>query len=118
MYNGGENLIKELHAILKPYGNWFNDQGEEKNQQAKEALYVFYKELLKYRPSKRYEKRDMFHMSYIINLFAAKKAFIEEKYMRVCNELISLMYYEPFFQGRVYYNVLNLLRENLNIEVE
>ncbi len=113
-------MSKELNTILKPYDNWFNDQGEEINQQAKEALHVFYRELLKYKPSKRYEKRKniSFHTMYIIGLVAAKKAFMEGKYMRVCNELRSLMHYEDFFQGRIYYNVLNLLRENLDIEDE
>lgn len=102
--------------ILKPHDNWFNDLGEERNKQAREALYLFYTELKKYKPSKVYENKDGFHMSYIRFLIAIKKAFIEEKYMRVCNELYSLIHYEPFLQYRIYFNIINILEENLDIK--
>ncbi|WP_406241998.1 hypothetical protein ACF3M2_13890 [Tissierella carlieri] len=89
-------MKKKLEDILKPYDNWFNDSGEEKNNQAREALHTFYTELLKYKPSKIYESRDGMHTSYIRFLVVIKKAFMEGKYMRVCNELFSLIHYEPF----------------------
>lgn len=108
-------MDKKLYLILKPYDNWFNDEGERRNQEAKKALLIFYNELIKYKPSKVYEKKDLFHTSYINFLLEIKKAFVEEKYMRACNELISLMHYEPFFQGRIYFNVLNLLKDGLDI---
>lgn len=105
----------KLWHIIKPYDNWFNDKGEEKNQEAKLALYDFYEELLKDRPSKKYERKNLGHMYYMGFLIKIKKAFKEEKYQRVCNELISLMYYESFFQGRIYFNVLDLLEKELSV---
>lgn len=53
------------------------------------------------------------HMSYFLNLVQVKKALMEQRYTRACNELGALIYYEPFFQGRIYYNVLRLLEESL-----
>jgi hypothetical protein len=100
---------EKLYSIIGSYDSWWNDQGEEKNMQAKKALYEFYLELKKRRPSKVYEKRDMLHLSYLPCLVKIKKALMERKYMRACNELVSLMHYEPFFQKRIYYNVLKLL---------
>lgn len=105
----------KLWNTIKPYDNWFNNKGEEVNQKARLALYDFYEELLKYKPAKTYDKRHLEHMFYIDFLIKIKKAFNEEKYGRVCNELVSLMYYEAFFQGRIYFNVIDLLRQELNI---
>lgn len=102
-----ENLI----SLLKPYDNWFNDQGEEKNIQAKEALFLFYKLLQEYIPSKTYKKKDGNHMSYLRHLIAIKKALLEEKYMRACNELLSLIHYDYILQGRIYFNIINLLED-------
>lgn len=109
-------MNERLYSILEPYDCWSNDKGEEKNLQAKKALYDFYEELLKYKPAKTYAKRDYYHMSYFFHLIHIKRAFMEQKYMRVCNELVSLMHYEPFFQKRIYYNVLKVLEDSLEIE--
>lgn len=100
---------------LKAHDNWYNDLGEEKNIQAKEALYIFYEELTKCKPSKKYKNRNGEHMSYLRYLVAIKKALLEEKYMRACNELLSIIHYEPFLQKRIYFNIINLLKEHLNI---
>lgn len=106
-------MDEKLYSILKPYDSWGNDEGEEKNLQARKALYDFYKELKKYVPSKEYARRDILHMSYIPYLVKIKKALMERKYLRACNELVSLMYYEPFFQGRIYHNVVKLLESEV-----
>jgi hypothetical protein len=100
--------MEKLYSILRPYDNWYNDEGEEKNLEAKKVLKDFYQELKKLKPSRKYEK-NMLHLSYIPYLVRIKKALNEKKYMRACNELVSLMHYEPFLQGRIYYNILNLL---------
>lgn len=105
----------KLWHIIKPYDNWFNNDGEERNQEAKIALYEFYYDLLKYKPSKDYERKHLEHMYYMRFLIEIKKAFKEELYQRACNELINLMYYESFFQGRIYYNILELLKNELDI---
>ena len=105
----------KLWNIIYPYDNWFNNDGEDENEKAKLALYKFYNELLNYKPSKEYSNKEHYHFSYIRYLIEIKKAINEELYQRACNELISLMHYEPFFQGRIYYNVLDLLRTELSI---
>ncbi|MBC7326378.1 MAG: hypothetical protein H5T99_13875, partial [Moorella sp. (in: Bacteria)] len=46
-------------------------------------------------------------------LLAVKIALVEGRYMRACNEIISLMAYQPLLQGRVYYNLVKVLQEEL-----
>lgn len=106
--------MKELFDILNPFDNWENNAGDEKNLEAKQALSTFYIEIKKLKPDREY-KNDFLHISYLNYLVRIRKAFIEQKYMLVCNEMISLMHYEPFFQGRIYYNVISLLEEGLRI---
>ena len=110
--------MNKIFLILEPHDNWFNNISEEKNLEAKAALYTFYKELRKLKLEKEYsnESQNFLHSSYLLYLLKIKQAFIENKYMRVCNELISLIYYEPFFQARIYYNVLKVLKEELDIK--
>lgn len=105
------NLWKGIY----PYASWFNDKGEEINQEAKQALYEFYENLLEYEPSKKYEIKRQLHLGYLIHLIEMKKAFKEEKYQRVCNELIDLLHYQSVLQRRIYYNLLNILEIELNI---
>lgn len=47
-------IDEKLYSILSPHDSWWegnNDEGEEKNLRARKALYDFYQELKKYRPS-------------------------------------------------------------------
>ncbi|WP_227766302.1 hypothetical protein [Zhaonella formicivorans] len=110
-------MDKELYLILKPYDNWWNDEGEEKNLQAKKALNDFYKELKKYRVDRNYTKRDILHFSYFQYLVNIKRAFMQQQFMRACNEIVSLMHYGPFFQGRIYYNVLRVLEDLITLKI-
>lgn len=103
----------ELRAILRPYDKWQNDVEEEINLQARVALDKFYCELLKKKPDREYDKGTISHFRYLNFFVAIKKAFEEEKYLRVCNELSSLMYYTPFFQKRIYNNVISVLETYL-----
>lgn len=107
--------MNKLYSILEPYDNWKNDVPEEKNQEAKKALAIFYNELKKYKPSKIYEQRDsmLLHSSYLLHLINIKKAFMKKKYLRACNEIRTLIFVEPFLQARIYYNLLKLLEEEL-----
>lgn len=106
----------ELQAILKPYDKWDNDVDEETNLRAKEALHGFYKTLLNRTSGTNYEKDNIAHFRYLHFFVDIKKAFEEEKYLRVCNELLSLMHYVPFFQKRVYNNTVKILETFLQIE--
>ncbi|HBK69323.1 MAG TPA: hypothetical protein DDZ91_11830 [Firmicutes bacterium] len=112
--------MQKLFSILYPYDNWFNNSGDNKNLEAKEALYSFYEEFRKQKPDKKYKKSkgSGHHISYLNFLLEIKRAFWEQKYMRVCNELISLMRYEPYLQGRVYYNIINTLEDGLGVKGE
>lgn len=117
-------MLKKFYPMLNPHGNWFNNEGKEKNLLAKEALYEFYEEFKKYKPSKdckesrehRIQYFGLFSImdkSYSHYLSEIKKAIREQKYMRVCNELISLMYYEPASHEKIHCDVLKLLEEKL-----
>lgn len=104
------------YAILEPYAKWDNDEGEERNLEAREALRRFYYALRERKPETQYRMaHDVVHSMYLYRLHLFWKALKEEKYMRACHELGSLMYYEPFFQRRIYYNVLRLLEKYLRI---
>ena len=113
---GDEDMDMELQAILMPYDKWDNDVDEETNLRAKEALHGFYKTLLNRTPATNYEKDDIAHFRYLHFFVEIRKAFEEEKYLRVCNELLSLMHYVPFFQNRVYNNTVKILETFLQIE--
>lgn len=108
--NGHE---KKLHSILKPHDNWWNDGGADGNLAARAALLDFYRELRKLKPAQEYVPGNVFHTSHIRGLLAVKIALVEGRYMRACNEIISLMAYQPLLQGRVYYSLVKVLQEEL-----
>ncbi len=107
---------------MEKHDDWFNDKGDEKNLQAKEAIYVFYKELLRYKPAK--DERSLFYYKRTFDeqcaaraLASIKQAFKEQKYMRAANEIITLMHYEP--GGRmgktIHESLKKLLEEELSL---
>lgn len=108
-----QKLEFQLWRILKNYDNWF-DNGEN-NVGAKIALRKFYFALKELAPDRDYKLRDGSHISYLVNLLAMKRAIMDGKYMRACNELIGLIHYNPFLQPRIYSNILCLLERELNI---
>ncbi|HHW01677.1 MAG TPA: hypothetical protein GXX35_02475 [Thermoanaerobacterales bacterium] len=111
-----------LFSILEKHDNWSNDEGEEKNLQAKEAICVFYEELLKYKPVKDGKAiiihKRMFNEVCVKILANIKQAFKEQKYMRAANEIITLMHYEPGRRmGRTIHESLKkLLKEELSLQ--
>lgn len=107
--------MKELFLLLEPHDNWFNDAGEDENLEAKKALCIFYEKLKNLKPERKYRKNRL-HMSYLPYIVRIKAAFMEQKYMRVCNELISLMHYEPCLQGRIYYNMIKVVEDGLGVK--
>lgn len=111
-------MDKDLQSILKPYDNWYNDVDPEVNLQAKAALGEFYHALLRRKSDVGYEKGNNYHFMYLSFFINIRKAFEEEKYLRVCNEFHSLMYYTPFFQKRVYNNAISILETYLEIKGE
>ncbi len=109
--------MQKLSSILEPYDNWFNNDETDKNMEAKQTLYKFCEEFKKQKPEKEYKKSrgSALHISYLHFLLEIKRAFLEQKYMRVCNELITLMRYEPYLQGRIYYNIIKTLEDGLEM---
>ncbi|MGI6125285.1 MAG: hypothetical protein ACOYIG_14140 [Acetivibrionales bacterium] len=101
-------------SIIDSYDNWNNNDGAVKNLEAKQALYDFYCQFKKLTPDKEY-KITRHHISYLDHIIKIKEAFMEDKYMRVCNELISLMHYEPYLQRRIYYNIIKVLEDGLEM---
>lgn len=104
----------KLFEIIGKHRNWGNVD-EEKDLQAKQALYEFYDELKRNKPDKKYRmaRNSMLHVSYFHYLVQIKKALMEQRYAKACHELGSLIYHEPFFQGRIYHNVVKLLENTL-----
>ena len=110
-------MTEPLYSILKPYDHWMNDMGEQKNQEAKEALINFYKVLVRQAPAKEYEisPNVQLHFNYLHFFVRIKIALDNQLYMRTCNELISLIHYESLYQGRIYFNVLKILEEYFGV---
>jgi len=104
---------KKLYSILEAYDNWRSDEEAGSDLAARAALLDFCQELKKFRPAREYVPGGMFHTSYIRSLLAVKTALAERQYTRACNEIISLMAYQPLLQGRVYYNLIKVLEEEL-----
>ena len=112
-------IDKKLYSILQPYDNWSNDEGEEKNLQAKKAVNDFYKDLLKYKPVKD-GKAFIFHKrsfdELCIKILAnIKQALKEQKYMRAANEIITLVHHEP--GGRMGSTIHESLKKLLEAEL-
>lgn len=109
-------LFRELFEIVEEHDCWSNDRGEEANENAKKALIAFYHKFKQFKPSNEYSAESLgpiSHFKYIFYLTKIKKAFKERKYMRAVNELTSLIFYLPFLQRRIYYNILEILEEEL-----
>lgn len=113
---------QRLSKIITGYENWWNNKGEERNQEARKKLIEFCKEYKKYKPSTYYETGQLTaketHTSYMQWLIDIKEALDEGLYMRACSELGSLMHYESIFQRRIYYNLIYLLESSLDLHTD
>lgn len=111
---------KELYEILNPYAKWSRlgePINEQKNQAAKQALLNFYKVVSTKKIDPIYSNRG-YHTEYVYYLYHIWGALEREAYPVACHEIISFLYYEPFFQGRNVTNVMLLLRQYLDIKGE
>ncbi len=110
-------MERELIAILEPYDDAYAESSSPRNNDAKTTLKIFYTCLTKCKMDKEYkvsEQRFM-HTSYLSKLFAVRTALKENNYLHACNEIISLIHYEPFMQSRIYFNLINLLEQYLEV---
>jgi len=124
---GGERVKEEStirHAWLKCLSsysagvNMFEpyEYNQELEEVARKGLITFYEMMtaIKIKPVEYYPGR--FHTAYLLQLIPIKKAFDNKQYRLVCHELETLLYYEPFAQPRIWYNILDLLEMNLRIK--
>lgn len=104
-----------LEVRYNPWGDLTDKQKLEGNRTAKQTLYTVYKELTNVLPDVGY-KSGRSHTSYLFQLLPIKKALDQGEYMIVVWELGSLFHSEPFLQPRMYYNVVRILEQRLEIE--
>jgi hypothetical protein len=101
----------ELYFILKSHGSWVNED-EERHLKAKAALYTYREALCKHKPSDEPVTEKWLSQDYStrrLYFYRMEEALKEQRYTRVCNEIISLMHNEPFFQEEIYYKLVKFL---------
>ncbi|SHH59714.1 hypothetical protein SAMN02745180_00571 [Sporanaerobacter acetigenes DSM 13106] len=101
-----------MNIIRQPSLLELNNQN---NLLAKEALIRFTKELSKCKPSKKYSSPTFIHTSYYIFLYLLKKELDNNNYIRACSEIGSLAYRDDIFQGRVLYNLSDVLKKHFRM---
>ena len=105
----------ELSSIISPYGDWFRREAETYKEEARLALHDFYNKLIALEPEGEYRNAHL-HIGYLEYLIYIKRAIDEKDYVMVCNELGKLLHFEHVLQNRIYYNLINMLEEVLEIK--
>ena len=111
------NWLKRLSSysagvnMFEPY-----EYNQELEEAARKGLVTFYEMMtaIKIKPMEYDPGR--IHTAYLLQLIPMKKAFDNKQYRLVCHELETLLYYEPFTQPRIWYNILDLFNLNLGIK--
>ena len=81
---------------------------------AREALIHFFEGFIKIKPDKVLKiQRCGSYYSFYINLIPLRNALSESRYSLACHELITLAFYEPILQKRIYICLIMLYREFL-----
>lgn len=104
-----------LSSLVSPYADWSKREEEVYKEEARLALHDFYNKLLSLEPEKEY-RNDYLHIGYLEYLIYIKRAIDEKDYVMVCNELGKLLHFEHVLQNRIYYNLINMLEEVLEIK--
>ncbi|KFL44585.1 hypothetical protein CH76_01935 [Lysinibacillus sp. BF-4] len=97
--------------MFEPY-----EYNQELEEAARKGLITFYEMLTAIRIKPVEYDPGRFHTAYLLQLIPIKKAFDQKQYRLACHELETLLYYEPFTQPRIRYNILDLLKSNLSIK--
>lgn len=107
----------ELTADIYAFDSWSNNK-DYTDSEVILGIGKFYSKYKKVRCDKKYETAHpcMSHFSYFMYLYKIKAAIAEKKYQTACNEIISLIHYEPFRQVRIKNNLLQLLEESFGFE--
>lgn len=110
----------QLYTVLTNHDDWWNAQNCDpreqirKNMEAKVALQSYYGQLVKIGPVNNRPDKEK-NERYGRRMRDIETAFREEKYMRVCYEIISLMYYQPFLREDIHTELCSVLERNLGI---
>lgn len=112
--------LYKLYTILIEYDDWWNgsklseSERDKLNEEARQALVAYLKLLKKVGVSKQPSIKPLstFYPTRMANI---EEAFRDKLYMRVCNEVISHMYYDPFRNEETFHDFVGLLERNLGI---
>lgn len=104
-----------LQKILGQWGNYsgaaFGEPCDE--NAARLDLILFFENLLRCRPDRKYCSFRTGYYSFLINFIPLERALNEGKYALACHELETLFAHEPILQERIYFNLLRLYRKYL-----
>lgn len=106
--------LKQALNVCEEYDDWSNRHHEPDSVKAKSVLIDFFKVYLNMSPDKRFDFgcRGGYY-SFYIDMLSLREALEEHNYPRACNELISLCFYEPSLQNRIYVCLKKLYHEYL-----
>ena len=110
----------QLYTVLTNHDDWWNAQNcdpheqKRKNLEAKVALQSYYGQLVKVGPVNNRPDKEKTE-GYSRRMRDIEATFREEKYMRACYEIISLMYYQPFLREDIHTELCSVLERNLGI---
>lgn len=109
-------LIHHLNSFCNNYSCYESEEKEvmELENKAREGLMVFYKVFKSLKFNIAEYNRGRFHTSYLLQLIPIERALKNKQYRLACHELETLLYYEPFLQPRIYYNIVEVLKNNLD----
>lgn len=88
---------------------------QDDENHAKQAIIEFYNSLKRMEPEQEYILKEYTHNQYLIYLLNLDKALRQGNYCNACKELYDCVEY-GILQGRYYYNVLEILRDRMELE--
>ncbi len=106
---------QQILGILVANGCWYNDNGDEKNDEAHQALIKVLALCREMKPAKQYKYGQIGHLGYLLQLLKVRNALIDKLYMRACNELANIVHDQPISQPRILNSVIALLSEYLEV---
>lgn len=112
--SGMRKKYKQLETAIEPLKLFEGIFSEHDEKQAKCALTDFFEKLRDISPDKTLDLgRRHSYYSFYINLLPVMEALKDKHYARACHEIITLNYYEPILQMRIYKGLMFLQNEFL-----
>lgn len=105
---------RQLEAAIEPLKLFEGIFSEHDEKQAKSALTDFFERLRGISPDKTLDLGSRHnYYSFYINLLPVMEALKDNHYAKACHEIITLNYYEPILQMRIYKGLMFLQSEFL-----